>query len=185
VKLVRSWPDRIPGGRAHVVDDIPRIVLDRYDYKPLAGVGDDVLLLEWDMAVGQADLQAFAERAQQSPDRVLVAPYVIYADSYGLPADVWAHRWWAGDGAGTISPAGAVPVQTGDPVCQLFGLGMCYLPATLIRRFAALSWSSHYGDTEFSMWHYERVTHDVPIMWDVRPVHLHYQTPSFEESGNG
>lgn len=185
MRLIRSWPDRIPEGRSYVVDDIERLVISRHDYKPLAAVDDDVLLLEWDMAVGQEDLRRFADRAAESPDRVLVAPYVIYADTYGLPSDVWAHRHWDGTGAGTISPTGAIPVATGDPTCNLFGLGMCYLPRELVRRFAALSWSSHFGDTEFSMWHYTHVAHDVQIMWDARPVHLHYLTPELEEVGHG
>lgn len=180
MRLVRSWPDRIPEGRAHVVDNVERLVLHNHDYKPLAAIDDDVLLLEWDIAVGQEDLRAFAAHARQDPDRVLVAPYRIYADAYNLPTDVWAHRRWDGTGVGTVIPNGATPVATGDPWCQLFGLGMVYLPRDLHRRFAAVAWSSHFGDTQFSMWHYEHVTHDVPICWDVHPVHLHYHSLQLE-----
>ena len=185
MRLIRSWPGRIPDGRAHVVDDIERLVIDRHDYKPLAAIDDDVLLLEWDIAVGQEDLRHFAAHAAQDPDRVLVAPYRIYADAYNLPADIWAHRRWDGTGVGTVNPAGAAPVDTGDPACNLFGLGMVYLPRRVHRQFAAISWASHFGDTSFSMWHYEHVTHDVPICWDVHPVHLHYLSHQLEGASDG
>jgi hypothetical protein len=177
VKLLRSWPAVIPEGRGHVVDSIERFMIDRYDYRPLTTVGDDVLLLEWDIAVGQTELKAFATRARATPDDVLVAPYRIYADTYGLPDDIWAHRWWDGDGAGTVSPNGARPVATGDPTCNLFGLGMVYLPQALIKAHVTECWSAQFGDTQFSMWHYQNVKQDVPVMWDVRPVHLHYLIP--------
>lgn len=174
MRLIRSWPGHIPDGRAHVVDDIERLVINNHDYKPLAAIDDDVLLLEWDIAVGQEDLRHFAEHAAQARSRVLVAPYRIYADAYNLPGDIWAHRRWDGNGLGTISPTGAVPVATDDPSCNLFGLGMCYLPREVHRHFAAIAWASHFGDTAFSMWHYQHVAREVPICWDVRPVHLNY-----------
>jgi hypothetical protein len=181
VRLLRSWPRRIPAGRAHVVDDIEHLLMDNHHYGPLAGIDDDVLLLEWDTAVGQEDLRAFATRARKDPDAVLVAPYRIYADSYGLPADVWAHRRWDGTGADTVVPVGATPVDEGEPYCQLFGLGMSYLPRDILRAYVNAEYSRHWGDTEFSMWHYRYVTRDVPIMWEVRPVHLHYEIPSLRE----
>jgi hypothetical protein len=156
------------------------LVIDHHDYKPLAAIDDDVLLLEWDIAVGQEDLRHFAEHAAQDPDRVLVAPYRIYADAYQLPADVWAHRSWDGNGIGTVSPNGATPVETDAPFCNLFGLGMVYLPRLVHRRFAAVSWAAHFGDTSLSIWHYEHVAKDVPICWDVHPVHLHYLSYELE-----
>ena len=177
MRLLRSWPRVIPEGRSYVVDDIERLVIDNHHYGPLADIDDDVLLLEWDIAVGQEDLLTFVERARSDLDRVLVAPYRIYADTYHLPADIWAHRTWNGDGAGTVIPHGARPVETGAPTCNLFGLGMTYLPRAIHRKFAALAWSSQFGDTQFSMWHYQHVAHDVPIAWEVRPVHLNYLTP--------
>jgi hypothetical protein len=174
MRLIRSWPSRIPEGRAHVVDDIERLVIERHDYKPLAAIDDDVLLLEWDIAVGQEDLRHFAAHAAEDPDRVLVAPYRIYADAYNLPADIWAHRSWDGDGVGTVSPNGAVPIATGAPFCNLFGLGMVYLPRQVHRGFVAVAWAANFSDTSLSMWHYEHVAKEVPICWDVHPVHLNY-----------
>ena len=165
-----------------MVDDIERMVIERHDYKPLAAIDDDVLLLEWDIAVGQEDLRHFATHAAEDPNRVLVAPYRIYADSYNLPEDIWAHRRWDGNGVGTISPNGATPIVTDEPWCNLFGLGMTYLPRRLHHQYAALSWSSHFGDTEFSMWHYQHVARDVPVCWDVRPVHLHYHSKELPDA---
>jgi hypothetical protein len=182
MRLLRSWPARIPEGRNYVTDSIDRLVISNHDYRPLGGIDDDVLLLEWDIAVDLEQLQAFAERARERTGRVLVAPYRIPADLYHLPAPCWAHRRWDGTGQGTVVPEGARPVETGDATCNLFGLGMCYLPRALVRRFLADGYATHFGDKEFSMWHYQRVTRDVPIMWAVRPVHLNYLIPDLEEA---
>lgn len=160
-----------------MVDDVERLVIDNHHYGPLADVDDDVLLLEWDIAVGQEELRHFASRAAKTPDRVLVAPYRIYADVYNLPADVWAHRAWNGDGVGTISPNGALPVRDGAPSCNLFGLGMVYLPRTVIQAYFKTCWGAQFGDTQFSMWHYQHIAREVPIAWEVRPVHLNYLIP--------
>lgn len=174
MRLIRSWPATVPEGRSYVVDGLERLVIANHDYRSLAVVGDDVLLLEWDIAVSKEDLSLFAAEAAASPERVLVAPYRIYYE-HMLTAPVWAHRRWDGEPRGMSSPVGATPVSTGDPLCNLFGLGMAYLPAKLIRRHLADGWSNHVGDVEFSMWHYLTVSQDVPICWDVRPVHLNYQ----------
>lgn len=180
MRLVRSWPSRIPEGRSYVVDDIERLVIDRYDYKPLFAIDDDVLLLEWDIAVGQEDLRHFAAHAAEDPDRVLVAPYRIYADAYNLPADIWAHRSWGGDGVGMVAPNGAVPVATGASFCNLFALGMVYLPRHVLRGFASVAWAANFSDTSLSMWHFEHVAREVPICWDVHPVHLNYLSHRLE-----
>jgi hypothetical protein len=177
VKFLRSWPSTIPSNRSYVVDDIPKLVIENHSYRALGGVDEDVVLLEWDIAVSKEDLLTFAGHARSNPHRVIVAPYRIYYEHL-LSAPIWAHRSWNGDGVGTISPNGAKPVATGTPNCNLFGLGMVYLPRPLVRQFIDERYSNHFGDVEFSMWHYQRATKDVPIMWDVRPVHLNYQIPT-------
>lgn len=176
MRLIRSWPANVPDGRSYVVDDIERLIIDNSDYRELATVDDDVLLLEWDIAVAKEDLALFAGEAQANPGRVLVAPYRIYYE-HMLAEPVWAHRRWGGEPKGMANPVGAVPVSTHDPYCNLFGLGMCYLPGKLVRGFLDDRWANHFGDVEFSMWHYLTVCHEVPICWDVRPVHLNYQIP--------
>jgi len=184
VRLIRSWPLHVPDGRHYVVDDIERLVIDNCDYNTLGDIDDDVLLLEWDIAVSREDLVTFAAQAQADPSRVLVGPYRIYYPT--LPEPIWAHRHWGGEPKGMVGPVGTEPVSTGDPHCNLFGLGMIYLPRKAIRGFLRTKFANHFGDLEFSMYHYANLSQDVPICWDVRPVHLHYRTPTFaKESIDG
>jgi hypothetical protein len=80
MKLVRSWPAEIPEGRAYVVDDIPKFIMGnegerQFDYRGLVDLDDDVVLIEWDIAVGGEQLALFMERAKAEPDRpVLRSP---------------------------------------------------------------------------------------------------------------
>lgn len=170
MKLIRSWPRIVPDARNYVWDDAPRLVVHGYDARALADVGDDVLLLEWDIAVSRDDLVSFAEAAAQDPQRVLVAPYRLYPPAYGLREAIWSPRRMPGN----------VPVEPGEAVCHLFGFGMTYLPGKLLRGFAD-DWlvrnpAGNLTDETFSRWHYDRAPdRDVPICWDVRPVHLHYR----------
>jgi hypothetical protein len=64
------------------VDDlIERLVITNHDYARLRELEDDIVLLEWDVAVGREELRDFMIRARTFPNDVLVAPYRIYADS--------------------------------------------------------------------------------------------------------
>lgn len=177
MKILRSWPERIPEGRNYVVDGLDRLVMSGYDYRVLADVDDDVLMLEWDMAVGGDDLEAFARRAKLAPDRVLVAPYRIYVSSGGLEVKlrqpIWCHRKFN-------SPYTVEFVQPSDPVCHFFGFGMIYLPRVLVEKFLPfleqLGPGRNFDDSTFSQWHYRNAPDpEVPITWDIRPVHLHYK----------
>jgi hypothetical protein len=90
MKLVRSWPANIPEGRSYVVDDIERFVMGadndtQFDYRRLVDYDDDVVLIEWDIAVGGEQLRTFIDRARAEPDRVRVAPYLLYRG--GLKGD--------------------------------------------------------------------------------------------------
>lgn len=172
MKLIRSWPTTPPDGRAHVVDRVERLVIEQYGYQSLDQVGDDVLLIEWDIAIDREGLARFVEHIRDDPTRVLVAPYRLYYPD--LPEPVWAHRHWGGEPVGQHHPVGCSFVVEGDKHCNLFGLGMTYLPREVIRAVVDAQPASRIGDTELSMWHYRNVATDVPICWDVRPVHLHY-----------
>jgi hypothetical protein len=169
VRLLRTWPRRIPEGRNYVIDDVERLVVHQYDARALATVGDDVLVIEWDIAVSREDLALFADTARATPGRVLVAPYRLYPPAYGLREPIWSPRTMPGN----------VPVQPGDQVCHYFGFGMTYLPQALLERFAG-TWlrqnpAGNLTDETFSGWHYRTVAErDVPVCWNVRPVHLHY-----------
>lgn len=181
MRLLRSWPARIPEGRTgYVVDGIERLVMDNHDYRVLGDVGDDCVLLEWDLAIGLEELDLFMARAKATPQRVLVAPYRIYVSSGGLEVPlrqpIWAHRVYVNWRHHMRF------VQPTDPFCHLFAFGMIYLPQQLVRRFlddcADLLASRAFDDTTFSSWHSLHVEDPgVPIAWDVRPVHLHYPTP--------
>lgn len=171
MKLVRSWPETIPEGRSYVVDGIERLVMDGYDYRCLADVGDDVVLIEWDIAVGGEQLIRFMNRAQAEPDRVRVAPYLLYR-SHRPQVPFYVHR---------IREPGYKRWVSGpeDQVCHMFGFGLIYIPRDLIVRFVdQLRPETQFTDTTFSRWHMVNARHrDVPIDWDCHAVHLHYDLP--------
>ena len=172
MKIIRSWPKNVPPGRAHVVDTLPRFVMDDYDYRGLINYGDDLILIEWDIAVSPEDLRRFADQCKAQPDRVRVAPYRLYAgtgSNVPLPQPVWVHRKY-------YDPrikATASFVEEGDPTCHMFGLGLAYLPHALLVRFSD-EMPGHFSDGTFSAWHQAYVESETPISWDVRPIHLHY-----------
>lgn len=172
MKLIRSWPANVPEGRNYVVDTLPRLVMDSYDYRCLDDMDDDLVLIEWDVAASKEDLEVFIDAARSDRDRVLVAPYKLYMPTRGdrsLPRTVWAHRRY-----GTADMATAVFVKDNEPACHLFGLGLAYLPRPVVKAFLK-AWPGHFSDASFSGWHYRNVTPEVPIVWESRPVHLHYQ----------
>jgi hypothetical protein len=155
-----------------VVDTVERLVIESFGYQTLDQVDDDVLLLEWDIAIDREGLEQFVEHIHDEPNRVLVAPYRLYYPD--LPEPVWAHRLWNGEPVGELHPAGCTFVSEDDRSCNLFGLGMTYLPKQIIRGAIEARPANRLGDTELSMWHYRHVAKEVPICWDVRPIHLHY-----------
>ena len=183
MKLVRSWPAVIPEGRAYVVDDIPKFVMGadtpNFDYRGLVSLDDDVVLIEWDIAIGGEQLAKFMQRAKAEPDRVRVAPYLLYRRGQDGRSPLWpfyCHR---------LREPGRRSWVTGPehPYCHMFGFGLIYLPAELIRGFAAhvqLQPKTQFTDTTFSRWHMKnapRTHREVPIDWDCHAVHLHYRLP--------
>jgi len=174
VKLLRSWPRDPPEGRPHVIDGIERFIVDGYDYRRLAAVKDDVVLIEWDLAVDPEQVAGFIARVRQTPERVRVAPYRLYyqyADDtvWGEtePRPVWAHRRYT-------SPERLRWVVDGDDTCHLFGFGLTYIPAPLIAAFCA-DIQGPLGDSSFSRWHFLHAEDpEVVIDWECRPVHLNH-----------
>lgn len=172
MKLVRSWPATIPEGRNYVVDGIERLVMDGYDYRCLADVNDDVVLIEWDIAVGGDELATFMSRAAAEPDRVRVAPYILYPASTRTKEAFYIHR---------IKERGCNRYVTGpeDTYCHTFGFGLIYLPRELVLGFLhTLERKDRFRDGLFSYWHRRNAPEPrVPIDWDVNAVHLHYDLP--------
>lgn len=174
MKLVRSWPVRPPAGHSRVEDDAARLLNDGYDYSGLAAFGDDLVHLDWDMAVHREDLQRFAVLARNEPSRVLVAPYRIYPDSRrGLSGPLWAAKRYEGTGMRYV--------REGEPTCHIFGFGMVYLPRELVARYVTefagelAAGSIKLDDVAFSGWHHKQVEAEARICWDIRPVHLNYR----------
>lgn len=174
MKLVRSWPAEIPQGRAYVVDDIDKMIMAKYDYRGLADLDDDVVLIEWDIAVGGEQLERFMARAKADPTQTRVAPYLLYPKSTNRPAPFYCHR---------VREPGTKRWVTGpeDTHCQMFGFGLVYIPRELILKFMETLRPEHmFSDTTFSRWHMRwapAVNRNVPIDWDAHCVHLHYQLP--------
>jgi hypothetical protein len=167
--VVRAWPDHPPHGHARIEDGWPRVAVDGYDYRGLADLGEDVISLDWDVAVSREDLHAFAGHARAQPGRVLYAPYRAYGQA---PGWVWAAKVYLADGMQMRY------VDERDQFCHLFGFGMIYLPAPLIKGFIAANPGKVMDDISFSGWHYRNVARETPIDWPVRPVHLHYDIPA-------
>lgn len=172
MKLVRSWPATIPEGRNYVVDGIERLVMDGYDYRCLADVDDDIVLIEWDIAVGGEELATFMSRAAAQPDRVRVAPYLLYPASTPCKEPFYIHR---------IREPGRNRHVTGpaDEYCHVFGFGLIYFPRSLVLDFLhTLEPKQKFNDGLFSYWHRRAVSDPrVPIDWQCEAVHLHYDLP--------
>jgi hypothetical protein len=165
--VARAWPDRPPAAAPHIIDSWPRIQVDDYDYRDLAALADDVIVLDWDIAVSKPDIETFARQVRRAPNVPLAAPYLLHGEA----EPVWAHRVYEG-----TPPVRLRYVATGEPYCDLFGFGMTYLPWTLIAAYIADRPGKIMDDTSFSGW-WAGQGHRTSICWAVRPVHLHYPTP--------
>lgn len=164
----RSWPDRVPEGRAYVVDGLPRLDMREQnyatlpDYQPWPDHDPGWFLLEWDVALDKVSRERFAMNALRNPHRVRVAPYWLHLDDG--PRQVHRDR-------------GGLPVSPGYPFASMFGLGCIYLPQSVLDEFWAdpplrLARKNELTDTVFSDWH--RARYDVAdVDWSVAPQHLH------------
>jgi hypothetical protein len=165
--VVRAWPTEVaPGYRPHVIDGWPRVPVTRFDYAPgLLDAGDDLIVLDWDVAVDLDDLRRFAGRA-----RGLGSPLVGPNKLFGDVEPVWAFKRYIGRDAMRWC-------TESDESCHLFGFGFVYLPRDLLVAWAADNPGEVLDDMTFSGWHYRHVAEEVPIDWSVRAVHVHYEVP--------
>lgn len=184
MRVVRTYPylnRETLEGRSRVEDELPRCFIHSYDNTPLLDFEDDVVILEWDIAVSREDLRLFCEIASDSPDHVMVAPYKLYPPTDARLPDVgvWAHRK-------VINPATLQMswITHADLTCDIFSTGMAYLPQKVMQGFAADREfnivDKRMTDANLSIWHYRNVKEPVPICWAVNPVHLHYTWPKGE-----
>lgn len=160
MRIIRSFPETVPEGRAWVHDELERFYMSGYDYAGLKRYTEDLILLEWDIAVSPADLERFAAHAAANGDWPLVAPYTI-----GNP-EHYAH-WRNG-------MQGLRPIHEHERSCDLFGFGLVYLPAWVIRDCpAGYQGSSIVGDGTLPRWLRSLPQwRPVPVDWSVRVVHL-------------
>lgn len=166
----RSWPLKPPKDRVHVVDNLPKLKVHRYDYDSILQWPEhNLVMVEWDIAVSREDVCAFTEACAATPSSVHVAPYRIYPASSGLSEPVYVHR------VGSPEPQSRW-ITDGEPLADYVGFGMIYLPLRIVQRFKreySVAHGARFTDTGFSLWHHENVG-PIPVHWNVRPVHLHY-----------
>lgn len=165
----RSWPEAVPEGRAYVHDSLPRLVMRDCHY---ATVADNQpwpteqpgwFMLEWDIALDRVERARFAEHALETPDRVLVAPYMVFKHRLG-PKPRMVHRVLGS------------PISDGQKWCDTFGFGCIYFPQQVLERW----WrempydrsSRWFNDVAFSTW-YRSKFGQTAVDWSVHPQHLH------------
>lgn len=171
MRWIRTWPAKMPPvdgpsgyPRNYVVDQLPRVEME-FDYVPVfRQLTGDTVIVEWDIAFGPEEITAFEKHVAGEPGRVQVAPYRLYPRSTMWPGPVWAHRY----NHGGVQPW----ISEGDPFCDWFGFGFIYFPLPVVHHYLATD-PFNEGDTDFSRWHHSEYG-QVPVRWDVRPVHLHY-----------
>ena len=189
MKWIRTFPAKIPDNRSYVVDNIPVVYMDRNYLVVLENLIDDTVIVEWDIAFGQEDIETFEKHISEGPGKVHVAPYMLYASgsSLGVPGTAgkseWAHRKLASVPASVLGSMITEPVEGSirtsqfvsrkDTECDFFSFGMTYLPLKIVHQYLDTK-PSFVNDSEFSEWYSSAIGIKVPIHWDVHPVHLHY-----------
>src|SRR5690348_15233357 len=99
MRLVRSWPKDPPENHPKILDDCERVYVKTIDYRPLADLDDDVIHLDWDVAVGLIELREFAQKCMAEPEIVRTAPTMTYKSRFwyaeGSASRPWNEEWMA------------------------------------------------------------------------------------------
>lgn len=161
------------------MDGLDLVLVDNYDMRFLQDLDDDVILLEWDIAVAQHDLVNFIAHARMAPHLIHVAPYVLYPESLDeIVAPVWAHRHMLNE-----MPLQMKWIDYGDSCCDIFSTGMIYLPGNIIQDLSKsdnlITWHNNITDSKLAFWYHHTYKQKVPVHWDCRPIHLHYDQERF------
>jgi hypothetical protein len=204
--LVGDWEQSAKAadrtGRGIVWDpaQCEQIYIGNYNYWDFfnSGLDDDVIIIEMDMAISYTDRRRFEAYCREKPDIVHVAPYEHRQFKNVYEQAGYVHR----------NCVNAF-VRPGDEYCLYFGFGLVYLPLQMIGQFVkAISDgvivkddrdhdfdlgmkyetgepANFASDCTFSYWHSTVIGDPVPVHWDVRPVHLHYQVPQAVPSRPG
>lgn len=131
------------------------------EYQPWPRHDPGWCLLEWDIALDRHGRDRFAAGALEHPDRVRVAPYLLYPP----------------EGPRQVHRLHGTPLADGQPHADMFGFGCIYLPQTVLDAFWSdpprrLTRTGVLTDTVFSDWHRSRFG-PVDVDWNVHPQHLH------------
>lgn len=131
------------------------------DYQPWPRHEPGWFLLEWDIALDRQSRERFTANALANPDRVRVAPYMLYPPA----GPRQCHRW------------GGKPIPAGQPYADMVGFGCIYFPQAVLDAFwleppSRLTRTGVFNDCVFSDWHRARFDH-FDVDWTVHPQHLH------------
>lgn len=182
MNIIRVVPKTIPENRNYVVDSLDKVEIWNYDMHFLAEINDDIIMLEWDIAVAHHDLYNFITHCRDNPNSVMVAPYILYPSPQfvDITAPQWAHRHMTHE-----MPLQLQWIEYGDTVCDIFSTGMIYIPKDIAKRLGdaddLITWHHNLTDCKFAFWHYYSIGKKVPVLWDVRPIHMHYEQEVFYE----
>jgi hypothetical protein len=174
MKIVRSWPRNPPPWHPLIEDDCERVYIPGIDYSPLLDLDDDLIHLDWDVAVGRNELKRFADKCKAEPEIVRTAPYTTYKSRQYLN-----HPWRGGKDQFTVwhySLGGQkVELLQGELNCNLTGFGLIYLPKLAFAGYMADKPDGEPAmDTPFCLWYLENTGRDIPVEWWVNAVHVNY-----------
>ena len=171
--LVQTWPTRIPEFRSYVfAHKFAQVPIEQHDARPvrdllLQGRAPGVLMIEWDIALDGDHLRELVCRADAQPEEGFVAPYKLW------PGPNWGHRIWNPDGEPTCPEGNIRWVGEDDKACNLPCFGCIYIPRAVLEAWRPVPHDPRLTDSNFAWWAKDQGLW-WPILWDVRPVHLHY-----------
>jgi len=184
IVVVRSWPPEewMFENHPYVVDNARRVVInskrngDSYfvDYRPLYEVGQNMIHMDWDMAIGRNELRDFADRCRENPEKLRSAACRTYPTrQYQLGLDKTKQTEW--HAWHSLDPK--VEVKPGDPTCKWCSIALCYIPWSVWKPFV-----ESYGDRKdcwasargLANWYRDNVEDSIDLDWDTNVVHVNY-----------
>lgn len=171
MRIIRSFPKTIPPNRAYIMDQYERFYNQDYGYAGFQEVvnQDDIVLLEWDVAVDQPNLRRFIRYCEDNPDWPCVAPYHKTEDDELH----WMHFRKIG-----MTPHGGElwrPIYQGEPDCDQFGPGLSYFPKGILNGCPNQDAGSQVLNDGLISRYLRSLPQwrPIPIHWDVHVTHLH------------
>lgn len=163
----------VPDFRSYVyAHKFAQVPITQHDATPVREVllrteAPGVLMIEWDIALDGDDLRELVRRADTSPDEGFVAPYKLW------PGPNWGNRIWSPDGEPTCPEGNIRFAAEADEFCNLPCFGCIYIPRGVLEEWEPVAHDPRLTDSNFAWWGKDRGLW-WRILWDVRPVHLHY-----------